>query len=64
VRLSEVAFTRYVIANIVLCMACKREVEGGSYIARWSCNSIATVWAVQVGGRNGSTIDSCTNDLK
>jgi len=53
-----------VIANIVWCMAYNREVEGGSCIAHRSCNSIATVWAMQVGGRNASTIDSCANDLK
>jgi len=30
-------------------MAYKREVEGGSYLAHKSCNTIATVWALQVG---------------
>ena len=39
-----------VITNIVWCLACKRDVEGGSYLAQKSCNTIATVWALQVGG--------------
>jgi len=43
-------------------MTYKREVEGESYIAQLTCKSIATVWAMQVGGRNEHTIDSCKND--
>ena len=43
-------------------MSYKREVEGGLYIARWLCNSIATVWAMQAGRKHERTIDSCTND--
>jgi len=39
-----------VITSIAWCMAYKREVEGGSYLAQKSCNTIATVWASQVGG--------------
>jgi len=29
------------ITNVVWCMAYKRGVGGGSYIAQWSCNRIA-----------------------
>jgi len=45
-------------------MAYKREVEGGSYIAQYSCNSIATVGGMEVDGWNESTIASCTNNFK
>ena len=38
------------IANIVWCMAYTRGVGGASYIAQWTCNSIAIVRAMQVGG--------------
>jgi len=48
-----------VITNIVWCMAYTREVEGGSYIAQYSCNSIATLWGMEVGGWNESTIAYC-----
>ena len=51
-----------IITNIIWCMSYKREVEGGLYIARWLCNSIATVWAMQAGRKHERTIDSCTND--
>ena len=40
-----------VITYSVWCMANKREVEGGSYHAQTSCTTIATVWALQVGGQ-------------
>ena len=36
--------------NIVWCMAYKWGSEAGSNIAQWYCNSIATVWAMQVEG--------------
>jgi len=45
-------------------MAYQREVEGGLYIAQQLCNSIATVWAMQVRRKKERTIDSCTNDYK
>jgi len=45
-------------------MAYTREVDGGSYTAQKSCNSIATVWAMQVGGRNERRFESCANDSK
>ena len=37
---------------------------GESYIAQYACNSIATVWGLDVGGWNEITIASCTNDFK
>jgi len=40
----------------------KERFLGGVYIAQESCNSIATVWAMQAGRTNERTIDSCTND--
>ena len=43
-------------------MKYKRGVGGGSNIAQKSCNSIATLWAMQAGRKNERTIDSCTND--
>jgi len=46
-----------------MCGIQKRGRGGGSYIAQWSCNSIATVWAIQAGRKNeGTIIESCTND--
>jgi len=45
-------------------MAYKREVERGSYIAQWACNTIATVWALQVGGAKELMIGSFTKALK
>ena len=36
---------------------------GESYIAQYACNSIATVWGLEVGGWNEITIASCTNDF-
>ena len=53
-----------VITTIVWCMAYKRRVERGSFTARQLCNSIATGWAIQMGGRNKRRFDSCTNDSK
>ena len=41
-----------------------REGEGGLYIAQSSCNSIATMRAMQAGLKNERTIDSCRNNLK
>ena len=38
------------ITNIVWCVEYKRAVGEGAYIAQWSCNSIAIVWAMQGGG--------------
>ena len=38
--------------------------EEGSNIAQWYCNSIATVWAMQVEGGKKRMIDSCTKALK
>jgi len=45
-------------------MAYTREVEGGSYSAQYSCNRIATVWGMEVGTGNESTIASCTKASK
>jgi len=45
-------------------MASKWVVGGGSNIAQWYSNSIATVWAMQVGVGNTRMIDSCTKGLK
>jgi len=42
----------------------QKRARGGVVIAQQSCNSIATVWAVQVGGRKERTIDSRINDSK
>jgi len=53
-----------VITNIVWCMAYKRRVGGRSYIAQQSCNRIAIVWAMQVGGGGEGMIDSCTEASK
>ena len=53
-----------VITNIVWCKAYEREVEGGSYFAQLSCNSIETVRAMQAGRKNENTVDSCANDQK
>jgi len=44
------AFTDIAMHNIVWCMAYKRGIGGGSNIVQKYCNSIATVWAMQVGG--------------
>jgi len=52
------------ITNIVWWMAFQREVGGWSYIAQQSCNSIAIVYAMQVGGGNKRRIDSCRNASK
>ena len=38
--------------------------RGGSNIAQWYCNSIATVWAMQVEGGNTRMTDSCTTASK
>jgi len=35
---------------------------GGRYIAQWSCNRIATGWALQIGGEGG--IDSHNKAFK
>jgi len=51
------------ITNIVWCMAYTRGSGGESYIAQYACNSIATVWGLEVGGWNEIPIASCTNDL-
>jgi len=45
-------------------MAYKRGVRGASYIAQQTCNSIAIVRALQVGGGNKWMIDSYTKALK
>jgi len=53
------------ITNIVWCVAYKRgSGRVGGRILRKSCNSIAIVWAMQVGGGNIMVIDSCTIALK
>jgi len=47
----DLAFTRYVMRNMVWCMVYKRDVGGGgSYTAQSSCNSIAPGWAISMGG--------------
>jgi len=43
-------------------MAYKRGVEEVRYNAQLSCNSIVTVWAMQMGGRNERMTDSSRND--
>jgi len=46
------------ITNFVWCMVQNRGVRGGgSYIAQWTCNSIAIVRVMQVGGANKRMID-------
>ena len=42
----------------------KGGVGGASYIAQSTCNSIAIVRVVQVGGGYKRMIDLCTNDLR
>jgi len=60
----ELAFNDIVITNMIWCMTYKREVEGGSYLAQLPWYSIATLWAMQVGGNNKRTIHSYTNNSK
>jgi len=48
----------------VWCMAYARGGSGGSYIAQWSCNSIALLWGMQVGEGNTRMIDSCIKASK
>ena len=60
----RLAFTRYCIANIVWCMGYASGGRGGLYIAQQRCNSIALLWAVQVGGGNTRKIDSCIKASK
>jgi len=38
---------------MVWCIGYKRRVGGGAYLAQLSCNAIATVWKLQVGGGEG-----------
>jgi len=47
-----------------VCMANKREVEGGLILPKSRAKVVQKVWAMQVGGRNASTIASCTNESK
>jgi len=44
------------ITTVVWCMAYKRGVGAGAYIAKWACNSIAIGLALQVGGGGGGAI--------
>jgi len=56
-----------VITNIVWCIAYKSEVgRGVVYCPRTvqKYNSIATWWAMQVGGGNEGMVDSCTTASK
>jgi len=52
------------ITNTVWCMANKRRVVGGSYIAQQARNSIAIVRAMQVVGGNTRVTGSCTTASK
>jgi len=52
------------IINIVWCVRYKRRVRARSCIAQQSCNSMAIVWAMQVGWGNERMIDSRTKAVK
>ena len=52
------------MTNMVWCMTYKRGGRGASYSAQWTCNLIAIVRAMQVGGGNKRIIDSFTKASK
>jgi len=60
-----VCYTLYNIDsnNIVSRPTHEWRVGGSSYIAQTSCNSIAVVWVMQMGGGNTGMMDSCTDGL-
>jgi len=59
----ELAFTRYCHYEYCMVYGITKE-DRGSYIGQKSRNSIAVVWAMQIGGGNKGVIDSCTHTNK
>jgi len=60
----RLGFTRYCYEQSCMVYGMhKSGVEEVWYIAQQSCNSIVTVWAMQLGWGDERTIDSCTHDL-
>jgi len=53
-----------ILSDIVWCLVYTRGVEEGSYIAQSSCNTIARLWAMQVGQGNTRVTDSCIKASK
>jgi len=58
------AFARNCFYQYCMVYNMQKGGRGGSYLAQKSCNTIATVWALQVGGGNEMIIVSFTNALK
>ena len=61
---AALAFTRYCHYQYDIVHGIQIGSRGSSYIARWTCNSIAIVRAMQVGGGNERMNDSCTKASK